>query len=418
MSEGGKPLSAEIVTTGTEILLGEIVDTNAAWIAQQLRDVGVNLYYKTTVGDNEARVRGVIELCLGRSDVIIVSGGLGPTKDDITRHAIAAATNRPLRVDAGALETLKARFARFGSQMTENNLQQALIPIGATLIANPVGTAPGFIVETEQGTVIALPGVPREMKHLMQETVLPYLRERMDNQGIIRRRVLRMIGIGESTIDDRLQDLMTLSNPTVGLAAHTAQCDVRITARAATAAEADSMLDDLETEIRARIGQFIYSSVAEEPFATVVARLLQGAGAQIALVENNTKGDVAARLAEGTSAYPVVAQRFVAGVDDLPEPVEITLAQLASAENCTEAIAERAAIALSEWTGATYAVVILGSEGEHEGVYGTTSGRTWIGLATPKGSRAFLCPFGGQDEYTIVQIGNHALRCLWQELTQ
>ncbi len=418
MGEGGKPLSAEIVTTGTEILLGEIVDTNAAWIAQQLRDVGVNLYYKTTVGDNEARVRGVIELCLGRSDVVIVSGGLGPTKDDITRHAIAAATERPLLMNEGALETLKARFARFGSQMTENNLQQALIPTGAILIANPVGTAPGFIVETEQGTVIALPGVPREMKHLMQETVLPYLRERMENQGIIRRRVLRMIGIGESTIDDRLQDLMILSNPTVGLAAHTAQCDVRITARAATAAEADSMLDELEAEIRTRIGQFIYSSVAEEPFATVVARQLQLTDAQIALVESNTKGELAARLAEGTSAYPVVAQRFVAGVDDLPEPVQVALAHTASAEDYTEAIAERAAIALSEWTGAAYALAILGSEGEHEGVYGTTSGRTWIGLATPKGSRAYLCPFGGRDEYTIVQIGNHALRYLWQELTQ
>ena len=284
MTESGKPLSAEIVTTGTEILLGEIVDTNAAWIAQQLRDVGVNLYYKTTVGDNEARVRSVIELGLERSDVIIVSGGLGPTKDDITRQAIAAATERPLVMNPDALETLKARFARFGAQMTENNLQQVMIPTGATLIENPVGTAPGFIVETERGTVIALPGVPREMKHLMQETVLPYLRERLNNQGIIRRRVLRMVGIGESAIDDRLQDFMTWSNPTVGLAAHTAQCDVRITARAESAAEADTMLDALEAAIRERLGSFIYSSTAEEPFAAVVARLLQHAGAQVAIL--------------------------------------------------------------------------------------------------------------------------------------
>ena len=137
MTESGKPLSAEIVTTGTEILLGEIVDTNAAWIAQQLRDVGVNLYYKTTVGDNEARVRSVIELGLERSDVIIVSGGLGPTKDDITRQAIAAATERPLVMNPDALETLKARFARFGAQMTENNLQQVMIPTGLALLWKP-----------------------------------------------------------------------------------------------------------------------------------------------------------------------------------------------------------------------------------------------------------------------------------------
>src|SRR5690606_37729704 len=224
-------LRAEIITTGTEILLGDIVDTNAAWMAQQLREAGINLYYKTTVGDNFGRVRGVLELGLRRSDVILVSGGLGPTADDITRDAIAAATGCPLVLHEGALETLKARFARFGSQMTENNLQQVMIPQGATLIENPVGTAPGFIVETAQGTVIALPGVPREMKHLMTETVLPYLRRRAGNTGIIRRRILRTIGIGESAIDHRLRDLMDSANPTVGLAAHTAQCDVRIAAR-------------------------------------------------------------------------------------------------------------------------------------------------------------------------------------------
>jgi nicotinamide-nucleotide amidase len=169
-------LNAEIVTSGTEILLGDIVDTNAAWIAQQLREAGVNLFYKTTVGDNEPRLRGVIELGMARSDVIIVTGGLGPTVDDITRDAIANATGCPLELHEGALATLQARFARFGATMTDNNRQQALIPHGAILIENPVGTAPGFIVETERCAVIALPGVPREMKQLMADTVLPYLR--------------------------------------------------------------------------------------------------------------------------------------------------------------------------------------------------------------------------------------------------
>ena len=153
-------LSAEIVTTGTEILLGEIVDTNAVWIAQRLRDAGINLYFKTTVGDNELRLRSVIELGLSRSDVIIVSGGLGPTADDITRQAIAAATERPLRLNESALDTLRARFARFGVRMTDNNRQQALIPQGAILIENPVGTAPGFIVETARGTVVAMGSDP------------------------------------------------------------------------------------------------------------------------------------------------------------------------------------------------------------------------------------------------------------------
>jgi nicotinamide-nucleotide amidase len=416
MTEGGRALSAEIVTTGTEILLGEIVDTNAAWIAQQLRDVGVNLYYKTTVGDNLARVRGVIELCMSRSDVIIVSGGLGPTKDDITRHAIAEATNSPLQMHEGALETLKARFARFGSQMTENNLQQALIPTGATLIENPVGTAPGFIVESATGTVIALPGVPREMKHLMQETVLPYLRERANNQGIIRRRVLRTVGIGESTIDDRLSDFMEWSNPTVGLAAHTAQCDVRITARAATAAEADVMLDSLESAIRERIGQFIYSATSEEPFATVVGRLLQLGGAQIAILESNTAGNLASRLADTTAAQPVIALATTVGAGDVPETIARELGTITKAEEYSEALAARTAAELRTLTGVTYTLSLLGTQGEQEGVYGSTSGRTWIGVATPTRNFAVLVPFGGRDEYTITLIGNNALRLLWQEL--
>ena len=416
MSEGSRALSAEIVTTGTEILLGEIVDTNAAWIAQQLRDVGVNLYYKTTVGDNLGRVKSVISQCVSRSDIVLVSGGIGPTKDDITRQAIAEATDRPLVMHPGALETLKARFARFGAQMTENNLQQAMIPTGATLIENPVGTAPGFIVETESGgTVIALPGVPREMKHLMLETVLPYIRQRLNNEGIIRRRVLRTVGIGESTIDDRLSDFMTWANPTVGLAAHTAQCDVRITARATTATEADAMLDALESAIRQRIGEFIYSGTAEEPFADVVGRMFQQGGKTLAILESNTGGDLAKRLAGPTSAQPIMALTCVAHDGNLPEGIAQELAG-AAAEGYTKALATRLATVLRQTSGASYALAILGTEGEHEGVYGTTSGRTWVGVATPAGSSATLVPFGGKDEYTVTLIGNNALRLLWQEL--
>jgi nicotinamide-nucleotide amidase len=418
MIEGSKTLSAEIVTTGTEILLGEIVDTNAAWIAQQLRDAGVNLYYKTTVGDNLARVTNVITLCMSRSDLIIVSGGIGPTKDDITRQAIADATVRPLLMHAGALETLKARFARFGAQMTENNLQQAMIPTGATLIENPVGTAPGFIVEAERSTVIALPGVPREMKHLMTETVLPYIRARLNNEGIIRRRVLRTVGIGESTIDDRLSEYMTWANPTVGLAAHTAQCDVRITARATSAAEADTMLDALESAIRERIGQYIYSSTAEEPLATVVAHLLHAAGATIALLESNTCGNVASRLSDVVTDPPVVALAAVVGQDNVPETIARELEAITNAADYDEAVAAQTAANLRSQSGATYALALLGTQGETEGVYGTASGRTWIGIATPTRNMAIPVAFGGSDEYTVTLIGNNALRMLWQELTR
>ncbi len=286
-------LAAEIVTTGTEILLGDIVDTNAAWIAQQLREAGVNLYYKTTVGDNEGRVRGVIEQSMARCDAIIVTGGLGPTVDDITRQAIANATGRTLVLHEGALATLKARFERFGAQLTENNIQQAYIPEGAMLIENPVGTAPGFIVETERCAVIALPGVPREMMHLMRETVLPYLRARAGATGIIRRRILRTFGIGESTIDMLLDDLMRSSNPTMGLAAHTGQCDVRIAARADDAERPRPCSTPSEAQVRSadRPSTSIRPRPARAYETVLVRQRLAGKrGVTLAVVESNTRG--------------------------------------------------------------------------------------------------------------------------------
>ncbi len=412
----GRTLAAEIVTTGTEILLGEIVDTNAAWIAQQLREAGVNLYFKTTVGDNEARIRGVIELALSRSNVVIVSGGLGPTVDDVTRHAIAAATGRTLLLQPEALETLKARFARFGVAMTPNNVQQAMIPEGAILIENPVGTAPGFIVETGDSAVIALPGVPREMKHLMAETVLPYLRTQAGNRGIIRRRVLRTIGIGESTIDDRLHDFMNGANPTVGLAAHTAQCDVRITARAEDAQTAEQMIDTLERSIRERIGEYVYSTTPEEPFEAVVARALENHGATVAILESNTRGRLATRL---TAVGVTLAAQGVIGqeTDDAHGiPVAVSLAISEAGEGDAEAQVCSTANALRDASGATFALVLMGSTGEDEGVYGATSGQTWIGFAGPDQTLGQLLPFGGRDDYTLVRIGNQALGMLWRVL--
>jgi nicotinamide-nucleotide amidase len=276
-----------------------------------------------------------------------------------------------------------------------------------------VGTAPGFIVESPQGTVIAVPGVPREMKHLMTETVLPYLRERSGNTGVIRRRILRTVGIGESTIDSRLRDLMAGSNPTIGTAAHTAQADVRIAARAATAVEADAMLDVMEQEVRARIGEHIYSTTPEEPFEAAVVTLLQARGATVSLVESNTRGSIAARLAGAIATFAPVAAQWLVDGEQLPP----ALGSLVNTDNSfTEAQAVEVAKAARAATGSDYALAILGTSGAGEGVYGASSGRTWIGFAMPTGATATLCPFGGQDEFTITRIGNQALGLLWNLL--
>lgn len=393
------PLNAEIVTTGTEILLGEIVDTNAAWIAQQLRDAGVNLFYKTTVGDNLTRIRGVIELCMSRSDVVICSGGLGPTVDDMTRHAIAEATGCPLQMHEASRRKLEERFVRFGVQMTGNNYVQAMIPEGAIVIENPVGTAPGFIVETEKSTVIAVPGVPREMKALMTETVLPYLRQR-GGEGVIRRRVLRTIGIGESMIDSLLHDLLLQSNPTVGLAAHTGQVDVRIAARGTTADEVEAMLDALEAEVRKQIGQYIYSNVPGESYETMIVQRLQAAAVSLTISENNTQGTVASRMGKAVNGFDPVQS---ATLDD-SVPV-------------SESAVRDAAQRLFAASGASMALVLSGTSGADEGTWGTKNGETWIALGTAQGVVSRHINFGGRDEYTLVRIGNGALALL-DELTK
>jgi nicotinamide-nucleotide amidase len=402
-------LNAEIVTSGTEILLGDIVDTNAAWIAQQLREAGVNLFYKTTVGDNEPRLRGVIELGMTRSDVIIITGGLGPTVDDITRDAIANATGCPLELHDGALVTLQARFARFGATMTDNNRQQALIPHGAILIENPVGTAPGFIVETERCAVIALPGVPREMKQLMADSVLPYLRARLGSAAVIRRRILRTFGIGESTIDHRLGEMLRRSNPTVGLAAQTGQCDIRIAARAEDAATAEALLDAIEAEVRREVGDFIYSTTPGESYESVLVRRLQAAGVTLALLETNTRGALAARFSAAPKYNPLLKQ-VVTDVDALPVMLEMTPAAPETAAHQT--LASQSASWLRTVSGATLGIALVGTSGADEGVFGRESGATWLALDDGAQIATTHIAFGGQDDYTHVRIGNQVLAVL------
>jgi len=412
MSASSRGLAAEIVTTGTELLLGEIVDTNAAWMAQQLREAGVNLYYKTTVGDNEARLRGVLELGLARSDVIIVSGGLGPTADDITRQAIAAATRRPLAMNDRALEALRARFIRFGTEMTDNNRQQALIPEGATLIENPVGTAPGFIVEAEEGTIIALPGVPREMMRLMTDSVLPYLRVRSGEAGIIRRRVLRTVGIGESALDNMLGALMLEANPTVGLAAHTAQTDIRVTARAATAEEAEALIDAMAARVMAVVGEYVYSTEPGESIDVVIAALLAREGCTVALYETNTSGMIAKRLADALGGDAIPAWTLTSA--EIPRFLEETIRAQDGPPSEEAAIGCANAVRIAG--SATYGMAVLGTSGSDEGVFGRVAGVTWIALAGDGGEHSVRIPYGGDDEHSAARISNQALSLLWRHL--
>ena len=404
-----KNVSAELVTSGTEILLGDIVDTNAAWIAQQLREIGVNLYYKTTVGDNEPRLRGVLEMALARSDVVLVTGGLGPTADDITRDAIANATGCPLERHPDIEDNLRERFARWGYQrMSENNLRQAQIPETATVLENPVGTAPGFVSYDRRhgrdGKVIAMPGVPREMKRMMADLVLPFLQELTGGVGIIRRRILRTVGIGESSLDADLGHLMDSANPTMGLAAHLGQADVRIAARAASADEAEELLDKMEEKVRAVIGSYIYSTTPEEAVESVLARLLHEADASVALLETVTEGAIADRMNKGVSPENPVR---ILQADAEASTLRKLLDQPPAGE-----VAHELAIQLRRECNVSHGLAVITSGQPDETFHSNQGGETWIGCAGPDRTEVARFPFGGADRLTNAWVGNRAMDLL------
>ena len=267
--------NAEIVAIGSELLLGQIVDTNSAWIAQRLTDIGVNLFYKTIVGDNPGRMKEVLSRALDRSDIVITSGGLGPTQDDLTREVVAEVTGRRLVRDPQLLEQINQRFRSRGFIMTPNNERQADIPEGATPVENPNGTAPSFIVEDPRGIIFVLPGVPFELKWLFDNEVEPYLRRSFALSETITYRVLKVAELGESRVDDEIGHLIANShNPTVGVLAHPGQVDVRIAAKAANRDAANSLIAPLEAEIRHRLGKHVFA-VDDETMEEVVGQLLR-----------------------------------------------------------------------------------------------------------------------------------------------
>lgn len=288
--------NAEIVAIGSELLLGQIVDTNSAWMAQRLTALGVNLYFKSVVGDNPGRMKEVIQRALERADIVITSGGLGPTQDDLTREIVAEVTGRKLVLDDNLLEQVEEHFRRRGRTMTPNNRRQAYMPEGAIPVKNPNGTAPSFIVEDPRGVIFSLPGVPVELKWLFENEVEPYLRRKFNLAEVIHYRVLKIVGVGESAVDDKIGHLIaSSSNPTVGVLALPGQVDVRIAAKAANRDEALRLIAPLEAEVRGLLGNAIFAA-DDETMELVVSKLLHAQHKTVAVYEDLTGGQLAERL--------------------------------------------------------------------------------------------------------------------------
>lgn len=289
-------MHAEIVVIGTELLLGQIIDTNAAYLAQQLSSIGVNLYYKSTVGDNKGRIVETLKRATERSDIILTTGGIGPTLDDLTRESVAEVLGVPLEIQPHLLDQIKAMM---GSRYTDNNARQAYIPAGALPIENPVGTAPSFFATTPRGgVVVSLPGVPSELRYLMENTVMPHLKKRFQIEAVIVSRTLKCLGLTESYIDQALDDLIkTSDNPTIGLLAQMqlGEIHVRLTAKAVNEAAAASLIDPLEAQVRERLGAAVFGT-DEIEYEEAVAYLIRQYDVTIAVAESGLSGGVGHQL--------------------------------------------------------------------------------------------------------------------------
>ena len=376
-------MRAELVGVGTELLLGQIANTNAQWMSERLASIGVDVLHHQVVGDNLERIQEVLGLALERSDVVLVTGGLGPTEDDITRDALAASLGVGMRRHAEIEQLLRSKFDRFGGgDMPLSNLRQADVPEGCRYIVPIRGTAPGLIAEfSNGGRIYAMPGVPAEMMEMMENTVLPELAARSGPSALVSR-TIRSTGIGESRVAELLRDLFTtLTNPTVAYLASLGEAKVRLTAKAATAEEAERIIAPVAHEVVRRLGDTVFST-DDESLEQAVARLLRERGRTLATAESITGGGVSERM----SRAPGSSASFVGGaVTYTPEAKErvlgVSRTTLDGPGVVSEACAREMAAGARALFGADVAVSLTGAAGP-EPHAGAEPGTVWIGLDT------------------------------------
>jgi nicotinamide-nucleotide amidase len=373
-------MRCEVVAVGTELLLGQIVDTNSAWMGEQLALRGIEHLRQTKVGDNRARIVAALQEALDRADAVIVCGGLGPTQDDITRDAIAEVLGVPLERHDELVDVIRDLFARRGRIMPENNLRQADVPKGATAIEQRTGTAPGLICPVGAKVIYAVPGVPYEMREMLERAVLPDLERRAGGRQIFVSRTLRTWGESESRVAEllgpRLDALDEAGNPTIAfLASGIEGIKVRLTARADTAAAAGALLDAEEAEVRALLGDLVFSG-ADEPMEAVVGRLLLDRGLTLAVAESLTGGLVASRIV----SVPGSSEWFRGGVVAYASDVKFDVLGVPKGPVVREETAMAMADGVRQLLGADVGLSTTGVAGPTE-QEGHPPGTVWLGVA-------------------------------------
>ncbi len=412
--------SVEIVTIGTEILLGQLLDTNAPYVARALADAGVDVFAKHSVGDNAARLAAMLSAALERADGVVTTGGLGPTVDDLTKEAVAAAAGAPLELHEPSLLAIEERFRAFGRPMTENNRRQAMLPKGAFVFENPHGTAPGFAAIRADGKFVAcMPGVPREMKPMLAERLMPWLRARYGLRGGIFTRTLHTVGIGESELDRRVEDLFrTLENPKIAMLAHGGRVDVKIMAKAADERAARALIAPVELAVRERIGGGIFG-VDEETLEGAIVRELGARGLTLGTAESLTGGG----LADAIVCVPGASAVYLGGVVAYDNAVKTSLLGVdAGLLEAHGAVSEEVARAMAEGArarlGTDLALATTGIAGPSGATAEKPVGLVYLALATPDATLVRRVTFPGTRADVRERAVVTALNLLWRRLEQ
>jgi nicotinamide-nucleotide amidase len=397
-------MSAEIICVGTEILLGDILNTNCHYLAEQLASLGIPHYYQTVVGDNPQRLHKVIETASDRASILIFTGGLGPTPDDLTTETIANFFNSPLIERSDIIEDITEKFARRGYIMTSNNRKQALIPEGASVLPNPTGTAPGMIWQPRPNLhILTFPGVPSEMKRMWQETAIPYLKSQGWGREIIYSRMMRFRGIGESALAEKVNHLFDLTNPTVAPYASRGEIKLRVSAKAKSQQEAIALIEPVAKEIEA-IARLDYFGSDDDSLSSAIGKLLKQKGQTLSVAESCTGGGLGSMLTEvaGSSEY------FWGGVIAYDNKVKVNLLDVNPQDlekfgAVSAIVAEQMALGIKKRLGTSFALSITGVAGPGGGTETKPVGLVYLGLADPDGNvESYEYRFGDlRDRETI-----------------
>ncbi len=398
-------MTAEVICIGTELLLGDILNSNSQYLAKELAALGVPHFYQTVVGDNIDRIHQAIEIAGDRSSILIFTGGLGPTPDDLTTESIASYFNTPLISHPAVIADIESKYAQRGREMTASNRKQALQPEGAAILPNLLGTAPGMIWQPREGlTIFTFPGVPREMYRMWRDTAVPFLKTQGYGQHTISSRSLRFCGIPESALAEKVNHLFDSTNPTVAPYAGNGQVRLRISARAASAADAAVLIEPIAKEIQQLAGADYFGS-DDDTLASVVGELLVAKGQTLAIAESCTGGWLGQMLTDtpGSSRY------FMGGIIAYANQVKIDLLGVNVQDLATEGavsalVASQMATGVKAKLNTDWAVSITGVAGPSGGTESKPVGLVYIGIADPDGNvEGIKYQLGSQQERELIR---------------